>query len=360
MRILHVFRSPVGGLFRHVRDLARAQAAMGHDVGLICDRSTGGAAAEAELVALAAVCKMGVQRLAMSTLPGLGDLAAIRAVAVVAKSNKAEIIHGHGAKGGLYARLAAKRLGLKAAYTPHGGSLHFNWFSFGAIFLAAELALRSTGAGLIFVCNFERQIYSRKIGLGTAPNVVVLNGLWPEDFSSRQLSPDATDLLFVGELRNLKGVDVLLRALALLPKPATLTIVGEGRDEDAFRKLATELNLGQSVSFVGRKPIAEALKLGKILVMPSRHESLPYVVLETLAAATPIIASAVGGIPEILPIECMVPADQPMALSQKISNYLEDRKAVHTTALHLQAEARQRYSVETMEKSIVAFYQSLN
>jgi glycosyltransferase involved in cell wall biosynthesis len=360
MRILHVFRSPVGGLFRHVRDLARAQTALGHDVGIICDKTTGGVVADAELAALSAVCKLGMQRFAMSTMPGLGDVAATRAVASFAKSIHAEIVHGHGAKGGLYGRLAAKRLGLKAAYTPHGGSFHYNWLGPGAIFLAAERALRSTGAGLIFVCNYERQVYARKIGLGNTPNVVVPNGLWPEEFISRQISPNATELLFVGELRNLKGVDVLLRALALLPNAVTLTIVGEGRDEKAFRSLADELNLGASVKFVGRKPIAEALTLGKVLIMPSRHESLPYVVLETIATAAPIIASAVGGIPEMLPADCLVPADQPLLLSQKISAYLEGPNAVNTAAFVLQAEARDRYSVETMTKSIIAFYQSLN
>ena len=53
LRILHVLRSPVGGLFRHVVDLSRAQTARGHEVGIVADRSTGGARAEAALAALA-------------------------------------------------------------------------------------------------------------------------------------------------------------------------------------------------------------------------------------------------------------------------------------------------------------------
>lgn len=362
MRILHVFRSPVGGLFRHVRDLARAQAALGHEVGVICDKKTGGANAERELAALSAICSLGICRLPISTLPGLGDLAAIRAVAQFASTIQAEIIHGHGAKGGLFGRLAAKRLGVKGVYTPHGGSLHYSWTGPGAIFLAAERALRSTGAGLIFVCNFEREIYAQKIGLGVVPNVVVLNGLWPEEFSTRALVENPTDLLFVGELRKLKGVDVLLRAISVLPQPneTTLTIVGEGRDETAFRKLTSELGLEKRVKFVGRKPIHEALALGKILVMPSRHESLPYVVLETVAAGVPIIASSVGGIPEILPPQSMVKANQAEALSQKIFQCLHSTQDLAARTQQMQAEARSRFSVDTMANSIVNFYRTLN
>ncbi len=362
MRILHVFRSPVGGLFRHVRDLAKAQAVLGYDIGLVCDQKTGGANAERELANLAKFCSLGIRRLAISTLPGLGDLSAIRSVSECATSIKAEIIHGHGAKGGLFGRIAAKRLGLKAAYTPHGGSLHYSWNGMGAVFLAAERALRTTGAGLIFVCNYERDIYAQKIGLGTSPNTVAFNGLLPEEFVTRKLNDDASDLVFVGELRKLKGVDVLLRALALLPKlnKTTLTIVGEGRDEMVFRKLATDLNLNSSVKFVGRKPIGEALALGKILVMPSRHESLPYVVLETLAAGVPIIASAVGGIPEILPESCMVAADNSTELAHKITQCLMAITEKDALAYQLQQKAQVRFSVDVMAKTVVEFYSTLN
>jgi len=362
MRILHVFRSPVGGLFRHVRDLAKAQAALGHDVGIVCDKTTGGQTAEFELAGLSAICKLGVQRIAMSTLPGFGDLVATRAVAQFAKQINAELIHGHGAKGGMFGRLAAKKLRLKAAYTPHGGSLHYDWLGPGAIFLGAERALRSTGAGLIFVCQFERNIYIQKIGLGASSNIVVPNGLWPEEFVDRQLSENATDLLFVGELRMLKGVDVLLRALALLnnKQTVTLTIVGEGRDRAEFESLAMDLKLGQTVQFVGRKPISEALTLGKILVMPSRHESLPYVVLETIAAAVPLVASSVGGIPEILPSRFLVPADQPQALAQKVLRCIQDLPLAKSAAHDLQAEVKKKYNAETMAKSIVDFYFTLN
>ena len=78
MKILHVFRSPIGGLFRHVCDLAREQHLMGHDVGVICDRETSGAATESALTALAQHCKLGLTRIHIGTLPGPRDWSALR------------------------------------------------------------------------------------------------------------------------------------------------------------------------------------------------------------------------------------------------------------------------------------------
>lgn len=125
MRVLHVFRTPVGGLFRHVRDLARGQFEAGHAVGILCDSTTGGDTAVKLLDSVAPWCRLGITRIPISRLPGLGDLSGARQTQGVAADLKPDIIHCHGAKGGLYGRIAARRLGIPSVYTPHGGSLHY-------------------------------------------------------------------------------------------------------------------------------------------------------------------------------------------------------------------------------------------
>ncbi|MFD0935981.1 glycosyltransferase family 1 protein, partial [Methylobacterium trifolii] len=77
-RILHVFRAPVGGLFRHVVDLARLQAAAGHAVGIVCDANTGGARAEQALAELGPCLGLGVTRIPMRRNPHLSDLSVLR------------------------------------------------------------------------------------------------------------------------------------------------------------------------------------------------------------------------------------------------------------------------------------------
>ena len=80
LNILHILRAPLGGLFRHVVDLARGQAERGHRVGLIVDSPTGGARADAALAALAPELALGVQRVAISRELGPSDLHAVRVV----------------------------------------------------------------------------------------------------------------------------------------------------------------------------------------------------------------------------------------------------------------------------------------
>jgi glycosyltransferase involved in cell wall biosynthesis len=362
MNILHVFRTPVGGLFRHVRDLARGQAAQGHEVGVICDSTTGGQVASDLLENVAPYCSLGVERIKISRLPGLGDLSAVTATRKHAQKIGVDIIHGHGAKGGLYGRLAAKSLGISSVYTPHGGSLHYRWLAFpGFVFLATEWALARIGTGMIFVCEFERRSFAKKIGLGRKSNTVVHNGLWPEEFSAVKPDEDAAHVLYMGDMRHLKGVDVLLKALALVRRKRAISacLVGDGPDIVEFKKLAEKLGLETSVAFPGRLPTALALKRGRLLVLPSRAESFPYAVLEAAAGRVPIIASDVGGISEILPEKNLCPPDNPEALARRIEMALAIPAAIAKDAKALSQSAGALFDAEIMARNVTAFYQQL-
>jgi glycosyltransferase involved in cell wall biosynthesis len=362
MKILHVFRTPVGGLFRHVRDLARGLSELGHEAGIVCDSTTGGSIATGLLNSAAPYCSLGIERIRISRLPGLGDLSAASTTKAHAEKLGVDIIHGHGAKGGLYGRLAARALGIPSVYTPHGGSLHYRWLALpGFIFLASEWGLARIGSGMIFVCEFERQIFAKKMGLGDKPNIVVHNGLWPEEFSKIRPDDDAADVLFLGDMRYLKGVDVLLKALALLQRkrPITACLVGDGPDIEEFKVLANILGLADTVRFPGRLPTAQALKRGRLLVMPSRAESFPYVVLEAAAGRVPMIASEVGGIPEVLPAKNLCPPDNADALARHIEMALAIPAAVAEDARALSDTAKTSFSATTMARNITAFYQQL-
>ena len=159
LNILHVLRAPVGGLFRHVADLARGQAARGHRVGLVADAITGGTRAEATLMDLMPELALGLTRIAMSRQIGPGDAKAIAHVTQRAAQVGADVVHGHGAKGGAYARLARVGRAIRV-YTPHGGSLHYRWSSpTGFLYLALERALMRRTDLFLFESDYGRDIF---------------------------------------------------------------------------------------------------------------------------------------------------------------------------------------------------------
>src|SRR5258705_1499946 len=159
LNILHVFRAPVGGLFRHVADLAQGQIARGHRVGLIADSTMEGPQAEARLAELAPRLALGLTRIPMSRHIGLSDVRAAAHVSRRAAHVGADVIHGHGAKGGAYARLASRGRALRV-YTPHGGSLHYGWRSpVGFFYLAAERMLMGRTDLFLFESPFVRDAF---------------------------------------------------------------------------------------------------------------------------------------------------------------------------------------------------------
>jgi glycosyltransferase involved in cell wall biosynthesis len=365
-RILHCFRAPVGGLFRHVRDLAREQSKLGYKVGVVCDAGGGDTLTARRLDALAEDLDLGLHRVAMGREVGLGDLGAISAVRRLAGTLDIDILHGHGAKGGVTARLAARTLSLGGAsiccfYTPHGGSLHYHPASWkGRIYMAAERHMARVTDGIIFESQFAADRFAENVGSGLCPTRVIHNGILAGEFEPVEPDADAADLVFVGELRVLKGVDVLLDAIARLApfRKASAVIVGAGPDDAQFRVQAANLGIEKLVRFAGAMPARDAFRLGRALVMPSRAESLPYIAIEAIAAGLPLLATDVGGMGEIVAGSrtALLPAGDAGALARAIEAVLADPVAASVDANQLRMLLSARFSVEAMTDSIAGFY----
>lgn len=365
LRIVHCLRAPVGGLFRHVLDLASAEADLGHDVGIIADSSSGDSLTARKFSQIAPKLRLGLHLIPMSRHPGLGDLSAAWVTRSIAAGVKADVLHGHGAKGGAYARLAAlalKAFGrpVRAYYTPHGGSLHFDPKSIeGRVYLGLERVLARVTDGVIFESAYSERIYRERIGLGTTPARVIPNGLGAADFMTPAPSKMLADFLFVGELRDLKGVDVLLEALAIVNRelPVRAVIVGSGPDGERFQALARDLGLSSRVEFTGALPARAAFDRGRCLVVPSRAESFPYVVLEAAAAGLPIIATDVGGIPEIVhgTTTRLIPPGDASALAAAMLDVVDRPAEARRSAVELKARVASKFTIAAMTANVLAF-----
>ena len=309
LRILHCFRSPVGGIFRHVRDLIEEQLKAGHEVGIICDNNTGGAFEEAMFDDLKPKLVLGLHRLAMDRSIGPHDISVVWKLYRTVKGLQVDVLHSHGSKGGAYARIIGSLLRIRSKrpvrlYCPHGGSVHYNSSSLGGkLFFILERLMERFTDRLIFVSNYERDGFFAKVGSAHCPDSLVYNGVTEPEFEPVETHKDACDFLYIGMMRDLKGVDLFLNALPIVAEKTGQTIsahlVGDGPDLDSYKTHAAKLGDHVETHFHDPMPARDAFGLGRTLVIPSRAESMPYIVLEALAAKRDLVATNVGGIPEI-------------------------------------------------------------
>lgn len=148
------------------------------------------------------------------------------------------------------------------------------------------------------------------------------------------LAPGSMRALAIGSQENLyKGHDTLIHATRRLRDAgfdAHLELVGEGRAQPQLRALSEKLGLGDAVTFLGRLDRVEiraACDRADVLVHPSRTEGMPRVVLEAMARALPVVATTVGGVPEVVPRELLVDPDDDAGLARVIAGLVQDPSA---------------------------------
>jgi glycosyltransferase involved in cell wall biosynthesis len=309
---------------------------------------------------------LGIHRTPMQRHIGPGDIASAWRTYSIIKELQPDVLHGHGAKGGAYARLfgsllRVSRFRVARLYSPHGGSLHYDESTLtGRLFFSLERFMARFTDYLLFVSDYERRAYNRKVGEPPVPNGLVYNGLRAAEFEPVATGPDAADLLYIGMMRDLKGPDLCNDALAeaegRLGRPLTAVMIGAGDDLPRYHAQVEHLGLGNRVRFLPPIPARQAFALAGLVVVPSRAEAMPYIVLETLAAGKPMIATAVGGIPEIFGVKspALVHPDAG-ELAGKISEALAD-PAAYRALMPGAAELKARFGAEVMAAEIEAAY----
>lgn len=262
--------------------------------------------------------------------------AVARRVAQLHRARPFDVVHGHFAyPDGVVAVRLGRRLGIPAVITEHNFwrpwmdehrlvRRQVSW----AVARAAALAVVSRAVRMNMEAVLRRAIAAEVVPIG-------VDG----DFFGLKAArvPDATErILYVGWLNEVKGVDVLLRALASLrrTRPAVrLSLIGGSvyRDtlvqERALRRLASELGLDDIVRFMGAQPpesVARELGEADVVVVPSRRESCGSALLEALATGTPVVATRSGGPEDIVTpgVGALAPVADPAGLAAALDSVL--------------------------------------
>ena len=174
---------------------------------------------------------------------------------------------------------------------------------------------------------------------------------------------DRARLIFVGSLSQpYKGLGILLKALKLCVDRSIMldvTVLGDGSYRSEYEQLAVQLGIQDLVTFHGyvtRKTVLQLYAEADLFVMPSWVEGLPRALLEAMASGLPCIASAVGGIPELLSAEDMVAAGDPVTLAAKIKEVLtDDGRLAKMSARN--AEIAWQFRDEALHQRRLEFYQ---
>jgi glycosyltransferase involved in cell wall biosynthesis len=362
LRILHAVRAPVGGIFRHILDLANGQAERGHHVGLVADSLTGGERADAALAEIAPRLKLGVHRLAIRREPHVTDALVWSRFMRLIRSLNPDVLHGHGAKAGAFIRMKGASKSIIRVYTPHGGSLHYPLNTTkGVLYSRMERTLMNRTDLFLFESAFARDTYQRTIGMPSGLVRCVFNGVTADEFDPIVKAEDATDIVYVGEFRHIKGADLLVDAVARLRsdgRPVTLTLAGDGEETAALKAQIQRLGLGEAVRFIGHVKARYGFSNGSLLVVPSRGDSMPYVVIEAAAAGIPMVAANVGGIPEIFGAhtDALFAPNIVAAMADAIEIALEDPAAALERAKSLRERIFQHFSQKAMVAGVLAGY----
>jgi glycosyltransferase involved in cell wall biosynthesis len=362
LRILHAVRAPVGGIFRHILDLANGQVDRGHHVGIIADSLTGGERAEKALAEIAPRLELGVHRFAIRREPYPTDVLVWARLMHLIRQLKPDVLHGHGAKAGAFSRLKPRSRDAIRVYTPHGGSLHYPLNTpKGAIYSRVERALMNSTDLFLFESAFARNTYQRTIGTPTGLVRRVFNGVTADEFDPIVTADDVTDIVYVGEFRLIKGADLLIDAVARLHadgKPITLTLAGDGEEIETLKARINRLGLTEAVRFIGHVKARYGFSKGRLLVVPSRGDSMPYVVIEAAAAGVPIVAANVGGIPEIFGphTPALFAPNNVSAMADAIATALEERAATLVLAKSLRERIFMHFSQKAMVEGVLAGY----
>jgi glycosyltransferase involved in cell wall biosynthesis len=268
------------------------------------------------------------------------------------------LVHAHGGRGALYAVLAVRRRRTPLIW--HARTAPADRWLDPILARLAHTIVANSGAT---ACRFQAWPATRVI---VVPNGVDLGRFRPgaADPALRRalgLPLDGPVVGYFGRLEHGKGADVLLAAaepLLLKVPAATLLVVGDGPLGAPLARRA--LTSGARAIFAGkRSDVPDLLRLCDVIAVPSRQEAFGRILIEAMASRVPVVASAVGGIPEVVAdgvTGLLVPPEDPDALAAALALTLADTAATATRVRRAAADVAARFDAHTHAARIHAVY----
>jgi glycosyltransferase involved in cell wall biosynthesis len=357
MRIVLVTSLERGGPIEQSRLLSRELARGGASVTVVC--------ANAGLAE-----RLATEGVRAEVLPLRHQADATGAARIWKLSRGAHVVHAQDRRAGLWTRLGPRpRRGGIRVYTVHGlpepyhpppvGQAHPGLRAT-VLYRGLDAALCARADGIVVPSQTIASTMVARVGFPAAKIAVVPNGVEP----SAPVSGAGELIGTLSLLEPVKGVDVFLRAAARLverhPDWRFVTF-GSGSQAQPLQALAHELGIAERVERPGFLPAREALERLRVYVMCSYSENAPIALLEAMAGGVPVVASAVGGVPEIVDEHTarIVPAGDPRALADAIERACTDTLGTAERVRAARERVALRFTAVRNAQAIMALYERL-
>jgi glycosyltransferase involved in cell wall biosynthesis len=300
------------------------------------------------------------------TLRSPVDPMCLRGLVSLLRRNGTDVVHSHEFTMAVYGTAATRLL-----RTPHVITLHGGRYFEAKRRRRTSLRWACRRSRSVTVSSAARDVYARSLGLAADSISVIPNGVPVRSGdgarvrSELRLRPDELLLVAIGNLYPVKGHAILLQALGQLAVrdpdcPWRVAIAGRGEEESALTALATDLGLGDRVHLLGYRPdVEDILTAADVFVMPSLSEGMPLALLEAMFASKPVVASEVGGIPEVVRHgreALLVAPGDPASLRQAIESVLSDARLREELGANAKRRAENRYTVSAMTDAYEDLY----
>lgn len=362
LKVLQIVRIPSGGIRKHILSIVHSAIAQDFDFYLCSDISRAD-----EAYKKAPVDSSKVFSLEIPDAPGPKDLPTFWKIYRHYKNQKIDLIHGHGAKGGLYARMLGFMLGAKVVYTAHGGSLHtMHGLIKNRLYQVIEEILYYFTDCLMFESRYSLESYIKRVRHPKSKASLIYNGTAVANTMPKRDFPlPPYTIGAFGLLRKIKGHDLLIQAIALLRKEGLEVqgfISGHGEEEENLKQLAKSLGVEFAIKIqTDTQDIQTEMQRCAIIVQPSHFESFGYVPIEAQSLGIPVVATDRGGLKEVVldretGLSCKLDARD---LADKIKELLFNQELRERITVKAFERVRSEFNEEVMVERILKQYQQL-
>ncbi|WP_424597126.1 glycosyltransferase [Caldisericum exile] len=298
------------------------------------------------------------------SLPFKYDFSGIFKLVKLIRENSYDIVHVHLFPADLFGALASLFVDKKTKFIFSEHSIYNRRRNF-KLYKPIDIFVYSRYKRIVCVSNLVKEELINYIPRLVSKVIVIKNAIPVDDI--KEDIQKIYDVLFVGRLEKEKGVDILIKAVYEIQSKQSLNLkvalVGDGSLKSEYKKLVKYLSLEDNIKFLGiRRDVEKLMRLSKIFVLPSRYEGLPMVILEAMANRIPIIATKVGGIPEVIEdgIEgLLVEPESKDELTKKILYLLNNPSLREQLSKNAFEKVKSEYSIQSYTQRMLKLYEEV-